>query len=125
MSARSLKKTITRSTAAVSTLLMAAALTACSNDSDKAANQPTAEERTITELERRGFHDLVLEQSTKEGTMRLYGDLGSCRVRLHKDVDGIYGMIIDQYRVIDPTVALLEQDSVLQPCFGNQAEETS
>lgn len=74
----------------------------------------------IEELTKRGFTDIRHEADVYEPRAeRFYGMLDTCRVRLQRDSEGLYAVIVDDYRVLDPTEALLRQDTRLKPCFSD------
>lgn len=72
----------------------------------------------IEELEKRGFSDIYHEVHLAEtGTDRFYGRYGDCQVRLQQDRERLYAVMIDEYRIIDPTDPLLQDDPVFGKCF--------
>lgn len=85
------------------------------------APEPEPHAAVMAELQQRGFSYMTHEGTTETGAERFYANLGDCRVRV-QFADGIYAVMVNDYRVVDPTEVLLREDPVFAKCFADATE---
>lgn len=102
---------------------------------------PTADPHTtqIEELKLRGIKNVQYVQDNRISYMQdnkaidsnvklFYGEIGNdhtaCRVRIHQDEQGLYAIIVNDYKIVDPTEALLRKDPQLKDCFTDDSKAT-